>query len=296
MPIQKPIKNRIQELKVEYDTLRKGKESLLSILDEAEAPESVYNSNAIENSTLTLKETEKILLEMEVSRDVSVREIFEAKNLARVISYTREKSQAEELSKELILLLHKMLIGNIDDSIAGRFRKLGEYVRVGTHVAPAPEHVERMIESILLEYSSNYDLYFLEKISKFHLDFETIHPFCDGNGRIGRVLMNFQLLRLGFPRLIIRDKEKKIYYQSFGDYRDTKKTKTMDRIISLGLLESLNKRITYLKGSAIISLADYAKNNNIKASILLNSARRQAIPAFREKGVWKISDSFIYEK
>jgi len=295
MPIQKPIKNRIQELKVEYDTLRKGKESLLSILDEAEAPESVYNSNAIENSTLTLKETEKILLEMEVSRDVSVREIFEAKNLARVISYTREKSQAEELSKELILLLHKMLIGNIDDSIAGRFRKLGEYVRVGTHVAPAPEHVERMIESILLEYSSNYDLYFLEKISKFHLDFETIHPFCDGNGRIGRVLMNFQLLRLGFPRLIIRDKEKKIYYQSFGDYRDTKKTKTMDRIISLGLLESLNKRITYLKGSAIISLADYAKNNNIKASILLNSARRQAIPAFREKGVWKIDESFIYK-
>jgi Fic family protein len=282
-------------LKVEYDTLRKGKESLLSILDEAEAPESVYNSNAIENSTLTLKETEKILLEMEVSRDVSVREIFEAKNLARVISYTREKSQAEELSKELILLLHKMLIGNIDDSIAGRFRKLGEYVRVGTHVAPAPEHVERMIESILLEYSSNYDLYFLEKISKFHLDFETIHPFCDGNGRIGRVLMNFQLLRLGFPRLIIRDKEKKIYYQSFGDYRDTKKTKTMDRIISLGLLESLNKRITYLKGSAIISLADYAKNNNIKASILLNSARRQAIPAFREKGVWKIAENFIYK-
>ena len=175
-------------MKTEYDTLRKGKESLLSMLDEAEAPESVYNSNAIENSTLTLKETEKILLEMEVSRDVSVREIFEAKNLARVISYTREKSQAEELSKELILLLHKMLIGNIDDSIAGRFRKLGEYVRVGTHIAPAPEHVERMIESILSEYGSNHDLYFLEKISKFHLEFETIHPFCDGNGRIGRVL------------------------------------------------------------------------------------------------------------
>jgi len=295
MSIQKPIKNRIQELKAEYDTLRKGKESLLSMLDEAEAPESVYNSNAIENSTLTLKETEKILLEMEVSRDVSVREIFEAKNLARVISYTREKSQAEELSKELILLLHKMLIGNIDDSIAGRFRKSGEYVRVGTHVAPAPEHVEKMIEAILLDYGSNHEVYFLEKISKFHLDFETIHPFCDGNGRIGRVLMNFQLLRLGFPRLIIRDKEKKIYYQSFEDYRDTKKTKTMDRVISLGLLESLNKRITYLKGSTIIPLADYAKKNNIKTPILINAARRQTIPAFREKGVWKISESYVYE-
>jgi Fic family protein len=295
MPIQKPIKNRIQDLKVEYDTLRKGKESLLAILDEAEAPESVYNSNAIENSTLTLKETEKILLEMEVSRDVSTREVFEAKNLARVISYTREKSQAEELSKELILLLHKMLIGNINDSISGRFRKAGEYVRVGTHVAPAPEQVEKMIDDILLEYGSNHELYFLEKISKFHLDFETIHPFCDGNGRIGRVLMNFQLLRLGFPRLIIRDKEKKIYYESFGDYRDTKNTKTMDKVISLGLTESLNKRIAYLKGNPIVTLADYAKNNNIKTSILLNAARRQTIPAFREKGVWKIDESFIYK-
>lgn len=296
MSIQKPIKNRIQELKVEYDNLRKGKESLLHMLDEAEAPESVYNSNAIENSTLTLKETEKILLEMEVSRDVSVREIFEVKNLARVISYTREKSQNEELSKELILLLHKMLIGNIDDAIAGRFRKTGEYVRVGTHVAPAPEHIERMIESILSEYGSHHDLYFLEKISKFHLDFETIHPFCDGNGRIGRVVMNFQLLRLGFPRIMIRDKEKKIYYQSFGDYRDKKNTKTMDRVISLGLLESLNKRLAYLKGSAIITLADYAKKKSIKTSILINAARRQTIPAFRERGVWKIAENFTYEK
>lgn len=296
MPIQKPIKNRIQELKVEYDTLRKGKESLLQILDEAEAPESVYNSNAIENSTLTLKETEKILLEMEVSRDVSVREIFEAKNLARVISYTREKAQTEDLSKELILLLHKMLIGNINDTIAGRFRKIGEYVRVGTHIAPAPEQVERMIETILSEYSSHHNLYFLEKISKFHLDFETIHPFCDGNGRIGRVLMNFQLLHLGFPRVMIRDKEKKVYYQSFGDYRDKKSTKTMDRVISLGLLESLNKRLAYLKGSVIITLADYAKKNDIKSTILINAAGRQTIPAFREKGVWKIAENFIYEK
>lgn len=295
MSIQKPIKDRIQELKVKYDSLRKGKESLLYMLDEAEAPESVYNSNAIENSTLTLKETERILLEMEVSRDVSVREIFEAKNLARVISYTREKSQTDELSKELILLLHKMLIGNIDDSIAGRFRKTGEYVRVGTHVAPAPERVEGMIEAILSEYGSHHDIYFLEKISKFHLDFETIHPFCDGNGRIGRVLMNFQLLRLGYPRIMIRDKEKKVYYQSFGDYRDKKNTKTMDRVISLGLLESLHKRINYLNGSTIITLADYAKKAGIKASILMNAARRQTIPAFREKGVWKIAEEFVYD-
>lgn len=294
MAITKPIKDRLTALKSEYDTLRKGKESLLVMIDEAEVPESVYNSNAIENSTLTLKETEKILLDMEVSRDVSLREVYEAKNLARVIGYIRNKSQETEVNREVILLLHKMLIGSIDEKIAGRFRKLGEYVRVGTHVAPAPEHVEKMIEAVLLEYTSDLTNYFLDKVAKFHLDFETVHPFCDGNGRIGRVLICFQLQRLGFPMIIIRDREKKEYYKSFAEYRDEKNAKNMEKVISLGLMESLHKRITYLKGQKIITLSEYTKTHKLSAPGMINSARRQNIPAFREKGVWKIGEDFIY--
>lgn len=295
MAITKPIRERIKALKAEYDTLRKGKESLLVIIDEAEIPESVYNSNAIENSTLTLKETEKILLDMEVSRNVSLREVFEAKNLARVIGYIRNKSQETETNKETILLLHQMFIGGIDDKIAGRFRKLGEYVRVGTYIASAPEHVERMIESIITEYTSDLSAYFLDKIAKFHLDFETIHPFRDGNGRIGRVLICFQLLRLGFPMIIIRDREKKEYYKSFGDYRDDKNTKTMEKVISLALMESLHKRITYLKGEKVITLSEFTKKRGKSAPATTNAARRQNIPAFREKGVWKIGENFEYK-
>jgi Fic family protein len=295
MAITQPIKKRIKDLKAEYDTLRKGKESLLIMIDEAEVPESVYNSNAIENSTLTLKETEKILLDMEISRDVSLREVFEAKNLARVIGYLHNKSKETEVNKETILLLHQVLIGGIDDKIAGRFRKPGEYVRVGTYVAPAPEHVEQMIESIITEYTSDLSAYFLDKIAQFHLDFETVHPFCDGNGRIGRALICFQLLRLGFPMIIIRDREKKEYYKSFGDYRDDKNTKTMEKVISLALTESLHKRTTYLKGEKIITLSEYTKKYGKSAPALTNAARRQNIPAFREKGVWKIGESFEYK-
>lgn len=295
MATTNPIKKRIQALKDEYDVLRRGKESLLTIVDEAEIPESVYNSNAIENSTLTLKETENILLNMEVSRDVSVREVYEAKNLARVVGYIRTKSQEKEIDKKTILLLHQMLIGGINDNIAGRFRKKGEYVRVGTHVAPAPEHIELMIKAILIEYGSNLTTYFLDKIAKFHLDFETTHPFNDGNGRIGRVLMNYQLQRLGFPSVIIRDKEKKDYYKSFGEYRDKKSPKIMEKIVSLGLMESLHKRITYLKGDTIVTLADYVKKHKKSAPALTNAARRQNIPAFREKGIWKIGENFIYQ-
>ncbi|MEK7092039.1 MAG: Fic family protein [Patescibacteria group bacterium] len=288
MATLQPTKDRIKILKEEYDRLRIGKESLLKIIDEAEIAESVYNSNAIENSTLTLAETEKIILEMEISRDISLREVFEAKNLARVIEYIRTKSQEEELTKTMILLLHRMLIENIDQSISGRFRKEHEYVRVGTHIAPAPEHIELMIEEALVQYSSDHEAYFTDKIANFHLYFETIHPFNDGNGRIGRVIINYQFYRLGFPGIIIRDKEKKLYYRSFDEYRDNKTTKTAEKVITLALTEALHKRIAYLKGDVVVSLVEYAKKIGKSTSAILNAAKRQTIPAFREKGVWKI--------
>jgi len=288
MPITQPFKQRIQDLKSEYERLKTGKEGLLAMIDEVEVPENVYNSNAIENSTLTLKETEKILLEQELSRNISLREVFEAKNLARVINYKRDKLHNEELTKDRILLLHQMLLGGIDDGISGRFRKKGEFVRVASHIAPAPEHVERMIEDILSEYKSDMGSYFLDKIARFHLDFENIHPFCDGNGRLGRVIINYQFLALGVPRVIIRNKEKGIYYQAFRNYEERKDTKTMEKILALAVIESLHKRISYLKGDVIISLSEFIKKHKLKASAVTNAARRQTIPAFREKGIWKI--------
>ena len=290
MATSNPTKNYLSDLKSQYDSLRIGKESLLMLLDEVEIPECVYNSNAIENSTLTLKETEKILLEMEVSRDFSLREVFEAKNLARVIEYIRHKAKETTLTNELLLLLHQMLIGGIDDNIAGRFRITGEYVRVGTHIAPAPENIERIINSILIDYTSQLSVYFLDRIARFHLDFETLHPFVDGNGRIGRILINFQLQSLGFPIIIIRDREKREYYAAFDSYRDLKNTKQMEKVISLSLTESLHKRLAYLRGQSIVTLSEYSKKNTLSASATLNAARRQTIPAFREKGIWKIAE------
>ena len=287
MPTTPSLQKRIENLKAKYDRLKIGKESLLKIIDEAEMPESVYNSNAIENSTLTLKETEKILLEMEISKDISLREVFEAKNLARVVEYIHTKS-SEELSKETILLLHQMLMGNIDESVAGRLRRKGDYVRIGSFIAPAPEHVERILEETLIEYSSDYSTYFIDKIARFHLQFEAIHPFNDGNGRIGRVIINYQLYKLGYPGVIIREKEKATYYRSFLEYNDDRKIKTMKRIIALAIMEALYKRIAYLKGQKIVQATEYAAKIGKPAPVVLNAAKRQTIPAFREKGIWKI--------
>jgi Fic family protein len=279
---------KIVDLKKEFDSLKYGKEGLLQIIFEAELPEMVYNSNAIENSTLTLPETEKILLELEVSRDVSVREVFEAKNLAKVFEYLQNNLTKIEINEENILLLHKMLMLNINDEIAGRFRKKNEFVRVGTYVAPAPEKINNMIKEILLSYFGGLDISVVDKIADFHREFETIHPFIDGNGRIGRVLMNLQFMQAGFPPIIVRDKEKAAYYKTLKNYQLMNEKSGLEKIVYLLLQESLHKRLAYLKSKSIVRLSDYAEKQNEKLSILLNKAKRQTIPAFRERGVWKI--------
>ncbi len=163
-------------------------------------------------------------------------------------------------------------------------------MRVGTHIAPAPEHVARMVESLFDDYTNSLEGFAIDKIAKFHLDFETIHPFNDGNGRIGRVLMNYQLQQLGFPVIILRDRSKNDYYEAFRQFNDNKNVKLMEKVVTLALTESLHKRITYLKGQKIISLKEYAQKQEKTPASVTNAARRQNIPAFREKGVWKIGE------
>lgn len=286
--INQPTQAKIKMLKKRYENLRDKKGSLLKLISEAELPEMVYNSNAIENSTLSLKETEKILLELETARKVSVRELFEAKNLSRVIEYL-ESHPGLDFTLDNILLLHQMLLGAINDNIAGRLRKENEYVRIGTHIAPAPEHVEQKLDSLLNDFASSHDRYFLDNIAYFHLEFERIHPFCDGNGRIGRVLINLQLAQFGYPPIIIRNRGKfDHYYPLFQKFQDSGDYGGMSDLLALALQESLHKRLAYLNSMEIVKLTEHAVRQGHAKNTVLNSAKRQTIPAFREKGIWKI--------
>ncbi len=275
-------------LKKEYDSLKKGKESLLSMIEEVELPESVYNSNAIENSTLTLDETEKIILHHMIPANHSKREIFEATNLAKLTEYLSKKvAKKTTLDEELICFIHNILLHDINDDVAGRFRRGEEYVRVGRHIAPAPRHVPTLMADLLETYNKKENNP-LERIAYFHPEFERIHPFCDGNGRVGRAILNFQLKTHGFPPIIIQNREKQEYYRSLVEYEDDRNTKLFEHILGRLLKESLHKRITYLKGDEIVLLADMAKTVSRSPQSILNAAKRQAIPTFRERGHWKI--------
>ena len=282
------IFNTINRLRERYYTASVGKQSLIKLLSEAEVAEQVYNSNAIENSTLTLEETEKILLQIDLDRYITEREIFEAKNLARVVSYIDTKAKEQELTLEVMLSLHKMLIANIRDDIAGRFRKDGEWVRVANHIAPDPKEVVERLEKMLVQYYANSHGNIIKRIALLHLTFEYIHPFVDGNGRIGRVINNYLLIREGFVPVNIKFIDRKMYYEAFKEFDEKGTTKIMAEIVGKALTNSYYKRLAYLEGAHIMTLAEYAKKNKVSHSNLINKANRQTIEAFLEKGVWKI--------
>jgi Fic family protein len=279
---------RISALFAEYQLMRIGKGALLDMVDDVEIAERVYNSNAIENSTLSFRDTEIILHQLETYKHVTVREVFETKNLAQVYGYIKKGAPTHPLSVELILLLHKMLLTNIYDEVAGRFRAGDEFVRVGTHMGLSPELISNRIQESLIRYSSDLQVPLTDRIAEFHAEFEHIHPFVDGNGRMGRMLTNYLLIREGFPPIILRNKEKEYYYAALRQFDDSRDAKPMIRIIELSILESLHKRLAYLNGFEIIPLSEFAEDSKSSFPSLLNAARRQTIAAFREKGVWKI--------
>lgn len=284
------VYKKIALLRERYYQSARNKESLLKLISEAEVAEQVYNSNAIENSTLSLEETEKILLHLNLDRYVSERELFEAKNLARVVTYIDTKAKQQELNLEMILLLHRMLITNIQDDIAGRFRKSDEWVRVANHIACDPKHIIEKLEDLFIKYISSVNESIIKRIAVFHLSFESIHPFVDGNGRIGRVLNNYLLIREGYVPINIKFIDRTLYYDAFEEFDRSNNSSIMEEIVGKAITSSYHKRLAYLDGMNIITLNEYAKLNNLSHSNLINKAQRQTIEAFREKGVWKIGN------
>ncbi|MDR2524361.1 MAG: Fic family protein [Candidatus Nomurabacteria bacterium] len=252
----------------------------------------VYNSNAIENSTLSLKDTEDIIWRDIIKKHADIREVYEAKNLAKITEGLL-KNPHTKLTTELILALHKILLSGINDHWAGRFRSGNEWVRVGGHLGANPDFTSSLMAELVAKYNRPSDDYFLDKIAHFHAEIENIHPFCDGNGRIGRVLINQQLMALDLPPVIIQNKSKHSdYYPLFDEYVHENKFDGFTKLLAGLLIESLYKRLAILTSCKIIPLSEWAKREGVTDNVAANKAARGTVPAFRLREKWHISANF----
>jgi Fic family protein len=147
--------------------------------------------------------------------------------------------------------------------------------------------MERLTK-MLAEYHATSHESIVKRIARLHLTFEHTHPFVDGNGRIGRVINNFLLIREGFVSINIKFMDRKKYYDAFKEFDEKNTTTIMEEIVSKALTNSYHKRLAYLEGKKIVTLSEYAKKKKFSYSNLLNKANRQTIEAFLEKDVWKI--------
>ena len=167
-----------------------------------------YNTNAIEGSTITLEETRGIVHD-KIAPQKPLYEIKETESHAKVFLNMLENK--EKISIGLLLKWHKEIFGDTKGDIAGKFR---EYrVRVGDYIAPDWQDVEELMKDFS-KFLSNKKMNPVEFATRAHYKFEKIHPFGDGNGRIGRLVMNQILWHRKYPMLIIEYKKRKSYYKA----------------------------------------------------------------------------------
>ena len=168
-----------------------------------------YDTQRIEGSKLTLKDTANLLERGITPREKPIRDIKEAENHKQAFLYMKQQLKGD-ISKEFILELHRLLKNTVTED-AGKLRT-GQG-RVGTLIPIHAKLLETELDNLLEWYHNNKkDLHPLETASEFHSVFERLHPFFDGNGRVGRLLLNYILLKNKYPLLIVQNKNKRRYY------------------------------------------------------------------------------------
>ncbi|MFA5887480.1 MAG: Fic family protein [Candidatus Nanoarchaeia archaeon] len=179
-----------------------------------------YDSNAIEGNTITLRETADLLFEKIVPNSKSLREVNETINHRAAFDYMLE--YRGDITRKFILAIHQIIIKETlrQDLIGqeGKYRNVQVYIRGVKEVPPPPSAVPVEMRKLLFWYSTNKQkLHPLVVASYFHIAFELIHPFVDGNGRAGRLLMNFILHKKGYPMINIPNARKREYYDLLHD-------------------------------------------------------------------------------
>ncbi|RAS78364.1 Fic family protein [Priestia endophytica] len=238
---------QINMKKGKLDTLRPLPKYTLKSLREKLLLEWTYNTNAIEGNTLTINET-KVVLEGITVGGKTMREHLEVINHRDAIAYVEEIVQkGEPLTEWQIKNLHRLVLKGIDDEYAGVYRDQQVFIAGAKHTPPAPYLIKEQMEQLIKWYESEAQtLHPVERGAMLHAIFVGIHPFIDGNGRTSRLLLNLELMKAGFPAVVIKVENRLAYYEALDKSHTTKNYHDFIQLIIKEVEDSLNLYLSAL--------------------------------------------------
>jgi filamentation induced by cAMP protein fic len=221
-PTDKRYKNKESLIPILEDKLKALKkrrpltEGELERLNEEFLTEYTYNSNAIEGNTLTLRETDMVLRGLTIDKK-SLKEHLEVIGHKEAFDYVKHLvSENVEISEKLIKDIHYLVLADKKDD-RGVYRRIPVRIMGAAHEVVQPYLIIPKMEELLERYkNSTEDI--VTKLARFHIEFEDIHPFIDGNGRTGRLLINLELMKAGYPPIDIKFSDRLRYYEAFDKY------------------------------------------------------------------------------
>lgn len=242
-----PILEQINSLKKSLDSYRPLTPAEVDAIKEVFLVEHTYNSNAIEGNTLTLQETALVLQGVTIDKK-PLKDHLEAVGYKEAFQYVEELAkQDKDLSEFDIKSIHNLVLADRPED-RGTFRRVNVRIAGALTTPVQPYLIEPKIEELLNNYNVwSKNMHIVERVANFHLQFESIHPFIDGNGRTGRLIMNLQLIKEGLPAINIKFADRKKYYDAFDEYSRTGSSEAMTKLVGEAVISRLREMIDMIK-------------------------------------------------
>lgn len=238
---------KVEELKNKLNELRPLTTEEFRRLNEEFMIEYTYDSNAIEGSTLTLEETALVLKENITIAEKPLNYHLSAIGHKDAYYYIEDLvKEKHNLNENEILNIHGLILIDRPDA-KGKYRKVPVKILGTTAITIEPYLIKSNMENLINWYKNEDKMSFVEKIALFHLKFETIHPFLDGNGRCGRLILNFELMKNNYVPINIKYKDRRRYYDAFKLYNEKEDSSLMVDLICDYLILEFEKYINLRK-------------------------------------------------
>ena len=236
---------QIERKKVELDGRRPLTAGEVARLNEEFIVEFTYNSNAIEGNTLTLRETDLVLRGLTIDKK-PLKDHMEAVGHKEAFEFVSELVKNNvPISESVIKQIHYLVLADKKED-RGVYRRVPVRIMGAQHEPVQPYLIAPKIEELLRNFVESTE-HIVTKLARFHIEFEGIHPFIDGNGRTGRLLVNLELMKAGYPPIDIKFTDRLAYYNAFDEYHVKHNLSAMEKLFAGYINERLDMYLAMLQ-------------------------------------------------